>query len=52
MTRRSHSKTVVFSHSFELKDVDRILPSLAASVGGLTSHSLAFARHLIVDFQE
>ena len=27
MTQRSHSKSVVFSHSFELKGVDRILPS-------------------------
>ena len=26
MTTRSHSKSVVFSHSFELKGVDRILP--------------------------
>src|SRR5712671_910134 len=26
MTQRSHSKSVVFSHSFELKGVDRILP--------------------------
>jgi hypothetical protein len=26
MTRRSHSKSVVFNHSFELKSVDRILP--------------------------
>ena len=26
MTTRSHSKSVVFNHSFELKDVDRILP--------------------------
>ena len=26
MTTRSHNKSVVFSHSFELKGVDRILP--------------------------
>ena len=26
MTTRSHGKSVVFSHSFELKGVDRILP--------------------------
>ena len=26
VTTRSHSKSVVFSHSFELKGVDRILP--------------------------
>ena len=26
MTTRSNSKSVVFSHSFELKGVDRILP--------------------------
>ena len=26
MTTRSHSKSVVFNHSFELKGVDRILP--------------------------
>jgi hypothetical protein len=26
MATRSHSKSVVFSHSFELKGVDRILP--------------------------
>jgi hypothetical protein len=26
MIRRSHSKTVVFSHPFELKGVDRMLP--------------------------
>ena len=26
MTTRSHSKSVVFSHPFELKGVDRILP--------------------------
>ena len=26
MTQRSHSESVVFSHSFELKGVDRILP--------------------------
>jgi hypothetical protein len=26
MTTRSLSKSVVFNHSFELKDVDRILP--------------------------
>ena len=26
MTTRSHSKSVVFSHAFELKGVDRILP--------------------------
>ena len=26
MSTRSHSKSVVFSHSFELKGVDRILP--------------------------
>ena len=26
MVTRTHSKTVVFSHPFELKDVDRILP--------------------------
>jgi hypothetical protein len=26
MTTRSRSKSVVFSHSFELKGVDRILP--------------------------
>jgi hypothetical protein len=26
MTLRSHSKSVVFSHSFELKGVDRLLP--------------------------
>jgi hypothetical protein len=27
MTMRSHSKSVVFSHPFELKGVDRILPA-------------------------
>ena len=27
MTTRSHSKSIVFSHPFELKGVDRILPS-------------------------
>jgi hypothetical protein len=27
MTTRSHSKSVVFSHPFELKGVDRILPA-------------------------
>ena len=27
MTPRSHSKSVVFSHPFELKGVDRILPA-------------------------
>jgi len=27
MTTRSHSKRVVFSHPFELKGVDRILPA-------------------------
>ena len=27
MTQRSRSKSVVFSHSFELKGVDRILPA-------------------------
>jgi hypothetical protein len=26
MTTRSHSKSVLFSHSFELKGIDRILP--------------------------
>jgi hypothetical protein len=26
MSTRSHSKSVVFSHSFELKGIDRILP--------------------------
>jgi hypothetical protein len=26
VTQRSHSKSVVFSHSFELKGIDRILP--------------------------
>ena len=26
MTTRSHSKSVFFSHSFELKGIDRILP--------------------------
>ena len=26
MTTRSHSKSIVFSHPFELKGVDRILP--------------------------
>jgi hypothetical protein len=26
MIARSHSKSVVFSHSFELKGVDRVLP--------------------------
>ena len=26
MTQRSHSKSVFFSHSFELKGIDRILP--------------------------
>lgn len=26
MTMRTHSNTVVFSHSFELKGIDRILP--------------------------
>jgi hypothetical protein len=26
MTTRSHSKSIVFCHSFELKGVDRILP--------------------------
>jgi hypothetical protein len=26
MTTRSHSKTVVFKHPFELKGVDRVLP--------------------------
>ena len=26
MSTRSHSKSVVFSHSFELKGVDRLLP--------------------------
>ena len=27
MTTRSHSKSVVFSHPFELKGVDRVLPA-------------------------
>jgi hypothetical protein len=27
MTTRSHGKSVVFSHSFELKGIDRILPA-------------------------
>ena len=27
MTTRSHSKSIVFSHPFELKSVDRILPA-------------------------
>jgi hypothetical protein len=27
MTTRSHSKSIVFSHPFELKGVDRILPA-------------------------
>ena len=27
MTQRSHSKSVVFSHPFELKGVDRLLPA-------------------------
>ncbi len=27
MTTRSHSKSVVFSHPFELKGIDRILPA-------------------------
>lgn len=32
MTTRSHSKSVVFSHSFELKGVDQILPPGAYQV--------------------
>lgn len=27
MTTRSHSKSVIFSHPFELKGVDRVLPA-------------------------